>query len=302
MVAAVGIGDRQRCLRSQVGVAAKNSAFGGRSAHVTRAYIYTNANGEPTSIRCGTWVNAERHTSRERKKEVVKLTSPTPPSSSPRSTPHMPLKQRRGAATRYWNDVPTGHELPVKVKGPLTTTDVVVWHLGWGMQLTPAVTYKLAYRVREKVPGLFPKNRLNVPDTVQRLHWEPERAHELGLPTSYDYGAMRETWLAHLVTDWMGDDGWLWKLSVQHRGFNYIGDTTWLRGHVTGKRVEDGHHVVDLDLSCENQRGAITSPGTASVILPTRDRAVVLPAPPAPNQDELLAWEIARFDTERADI
>ena len=36
---------------------------------------------------------------------------------------------------------------------------------------------------------------------------------------NYDYGAMRETWLTHLITDWMGDDAWLWKLSCQHRKF-----------------------------------------------------------------------------------
>ena len=27
--------------------------------------------------------------------------------------------------------------------------------------------------------------------------------------TIYDYGRMRETWLVHLCTDWMGDDAWL---------------------------------------------------------------------------------------------
>ncbi|WP_460794409.1 hypothetical protein [Nocardioides pacificus] len=43
---------------------------------------------------------------------------------------------------------------------------------------------------------------------------------------NYDYGGMRETWLTHAVTDWMGDDAWLWKLSCQHRKFNYMGDTT----------------------------------------------------------------------------
>jgi acyl dehydratase len=288
------IGDRQRCLRSQVGVSAKPSAFGGRSAHVTRAFIYTDAAGEPTSIRRGTWVNAERHTSRRRKKEAY-VPQPYTDEQLEAIDAAYAAEQRRGSKPRYWEDVSVGDELPVKVKGPLTTTDVIVWHLGWGMQLTPAGAFRLSYQVRSKVPGLFPPNRLNVPDTVQRVHWEPERAHELGLPMSYDYGGMRETWLAHLLTDWMGDDGWLWKLSVQHRAFNYIGDTTWLRGDVTGKRIVQGHHVVEVSLRCENQTGAVTSPATASVLLPTRDRAVLLPTPPAPTQDELLAAEIERL-------
>jgi acyl dehydratase len=291
------IGDRQRCLRSQVGVRAKSSAFGGRSAHVTRAFIYTTGAGELTAIRRGTWVNAERHTSRERKKEVHVAQPYTPEQLSAIDAAYA-AEQRRGSTPRYWEDVTVGEELPAKVKGPLTTTDVIVWHLGWGMQLSPAGAYKLSYRIRTKAPGLFPRNGLNVPDTVQRVHWEPERAHELGLPMSYDYGAMRETWLAHLLTDWIGDAGWLWKLSVQHRGFNYIGDTTWVRGEVTGKRVVNGHHVVDVALRCENQNGAVTSPATASVLLPTRDGAVQLPTPPAPTQDTLLASEIERLAVE----
>ena len=43
---------------------------------------------------------------------------------------------------------------------------------------------------------------------------------------------MRETWLIHLCTDWMGDDAWLWKLDCEFRHFNYVGDTQWLRGRV----------------------------------------------------------------------
>ena len=44
---------------------------------------------------------------------------------------------------------------------------------------------------------------------------------------------MRETWLIHLCTDWMGDDAWLWKLDCEFRQFNYVGDTQWLSGTVT---------------------------------------------------------------------
>ena len=121
-------------------------------------------------------------------------------------------------------------------RGRSTTTNIVVWHLGWGMQLTPPGNFASRTRSARRRPGLYPAERLNIPDTVQRLHWEPARAQELGLPTSYDYGGLRETWLCHLVTDWMGDDAWLWKLECQHRRFNFIGDTTWLTGEVVDKR------------------------------------------------------------------
>ena len=173
-------------------------------------------------------------------------------------------------------------------------TDLIVWHLGWGMQLTPPGAFGIARKIRRKAPGLYPPNARNIPDTVQRLHWDPERAQELGIPMNYDYGAMRETWLTHALTDWMGDDGWLLRLRCEHRKFNYIGDTTWVRGRVVDKVQADGRNEVHLEIGCRNQRGEETTPGTAVVLLPTRDRAVELPAPPADTLDELLAAEIAR--------
>ena len=47
---------------------------------------------------------------------------------------------------------------------------------------------------------------------MQRVHWDPEFARRSGNPTTFDYGRMRETWMIHLCTDWMGDDAWLWRL------------------------------------------------------------------------------------------
>ncbi|MFI7667591.1 MaoC family dehydratase N-terminal domain-containing protein [Nocardia sp. NPDC049526] len=288
------LGDRSRVLQTQVGVQPKRSSFGGRTAHVTQDYLYTNGSGEMHAVRRGTWINAERHTSSKRAKEKLEQTPYTPAQLAEIDAAYA-AETRRGAEPRYWEDVAVGEVVQPKVKGPLTTTDVVVWHLGWGMQLTPPGAFKIAANIRRKAPGLYPANGLNIPDTVQRLHWEPARAQELGLPNSYDYGGMRETWLCHLLTDWVGDDGWLWKLRCEHRKFNYIGDTTWVRGTVVDKRQVDGRNEIHLEVRCENQRGEITTPGTAVVLLPTRDRAVELPAPPAPDLDGMVAHELARF-------
>ncbi|MSV81694.1 MAG: acyl dehydratase [Actinobacteria bacterium] len=294
--------DRLKKVRAQVGVADKRSEFGGRSAHVTNDFIFANQRGELHAIQRGTWINAERGASKERQKEQE---SPEPytPEQLAEIDAAYERETRRGAEPRWFEDVQVGDIVDPKVKGPLRTTDIVVWHMGWGMQLTPPGGFRLSYLVRKKAPGLFPPNALNVPDTVQRLHWEPERARELGLATSYDYGGLRETWLSHLVTDWMGDDAWLWKLDCQHRKFNYVGDTQWLTGEVldkvqtetpTGVRSE-----VRLAIRCTNQRGAVTSPGTAIVLLPSREHGqVVLPKPPASSIEELLAYEIERLKPE----
>jgi hypothetical protein len=65
-----------------------------------------------------------------------------------------------------------------------------------------------------------------------------------------------------------------------------MGDTTICSGRVVGKREIGIHHVIDLEIWSTNQRGEITAPGTATVILPTRaSKAIVLP--PAP--DDMMA-------------
>ena len=70
---------------------------------------------------------------------------------------------RRGAEPRWFEDVEIGDVVDPKVKGPLTTTDVVVWHLGWGMQLTPPGSFRLPYLVRQKAPGPVPAERAERP-------------------------------------------------------------------------------------------------------------------------------------------
>ncbi len=296
------IGEGLTVLAAQVGVADKKSDFGGRTAHVTHDFIYANEKGELKAIRRGTWINAERHASRERKKEHD-LPEPYTPEQLAEIDACYAAETRRGNVPRYFEDVQIGEELDKKVKGPLVTTDVVVWHLGWGMQLTPPGAFKIAANIRRKAPGLYPPNALNIPDTVQRLHWDPIRAQELGLPTSYDYGGMRETWLVHLLTDWIGDDGWLWKFECQHRRFNFIGDTSWLTGEVVDKKqVETSDGVrseVHINLRVTNQRGVVTSPGKAIVLLPSREHGdVKIPRPPAKTMESMLQYEIDRLKPE----
>ena len=68
------------------------------------------------------------------------------------------------------------------------------------------------------------KNDLGFWDSAQRCHWDDEWAQRMGHPGAYDYGVMRTNWMVHLVTNWMGDDAWIWKISASVRKFNYLGD------------------------------------------------------------------------------
>ena len=98
---------------------------------------------------------------------------------------------------------------------------------------------------------------------------------------------MRETWLIHLCTDWMGDDAWLWKLDCEFRAFNYVGDTQWLTGRVIDKVLVEGDRpAVEVALQAVNQRGQVTTPGHATILLPSHERGPVrLPDPPGGATD-----------------
>ena len=49
------------------------------------------------------------------------------------------------------------------------------------------------------------------------------------------------------------------------------GDTQWCKGKVTRKYVHDNAPLVDIEIWAENQRGEVTAPGHATVMLPSRD-------------------------------
>ena len=50
------------------------------------------------------------------------------------------------------------------------------------------------------------------------------------------------------------------------------GHTVKAKGKVTKKRVDGNDHVVECDIWLENDKGEKTTPGSATVILPSRRR------------------------------
>jgi hypothetical protein len=193
----------------------------------------------------------------------------------------------RGAEARLWEDVAEGDEVGPIVKGPLTVTDMICWHVGMGMGLYAVAPLRLGWKNRQRIPRFYHRDELGIPDVMQRVHWDPAYARRAGNPTTFDYGRMRETWLVHLCTDWMGDDAWLWKLDCEFRKFNYVGDTQWMKGTVTKRYVAEGDRpAVDLDIWAENQHGDVTTPGHATILLPSREHGEVrLPDPPGGATD-----------------
>jgi acyl dehydratase len=281
-----------------VAVLDKPSEFAERAVHEWTGQVFREVDGPLLAGQYRLMIRTERTKARERKKyDETELASYTDDEIGAIEKQYA-TEQPRGAEPRWWEDVDEGDEVGPLVKGPLTVTDMICWHVGMGMGLYGVKALRLAAQNRARIPRFFHRDENNIPDVMQRVHWDPEFARRSGNPTTFDYGRMRETWLIHLCTDWMGDDAWLWKLDCEFRLFNYVGDTQWVRGTVTRKYLADGERpAVDLDVSCTNQRGQVTTPGHATILLPSRDHGPVrLPDPPGSDLQGALEEIAARWE------
>ena len=175
------------------------------------------------------------------------------------------VKDRRGKLPRYWNDVEVGETLTDMVKGPLSVTDNIAFLLGFGTVFIRA--HRMWHEFRGRHPGAGVQDEYGVWDVPERVHWDEGLAKSIGMPGPYDYGPQRIAWIDHRISDWIGDDGWLNRLSVKLTAPNFVGDTTWIKGVVTDKSENGG---VTLEFRCEDQRGRITATAVTEVTLPCR--------------------------------
>jgi acyl dehydratase len=132
---------------------------------------------------------------------------------------------------------------------------------------------RLMFQYLENNPGgrvIHPET--GIEDYIGSAHFTDYYAKQSGLPRGYDVGAMRTAWLIHLLTDWMGDSGFITEFSMKLRRPNLIGDTTWLTGTVTGRRMEGESALVDCEVVATNQRDEVTANARATIRLPLAGR------------------------------
>ena len=171
---------------------------------------------------------------------------------------------RRGADTLFWEDVNDGEQLPTIVKGPITVMDEVAFF--------NAIGYTTAFRVTHEIfkanPDMvFRDPETNAPIGAALIHVYDSGARVQGVPYAAAFSAQSEGCIAHLICNWMGDDGFLKRLDCQARRINILGDTNWITGNVVKKYIEDDEHLVDLNLKTENQDGVLIVQATATVRL-----------------------------------
>jgi acyl dehydratase len=244
-----------------------SSFGGGTGALLSHRVSWEDEGGSPYAFRfLDFW-----HADREKSKRAGKNRTLERPSYTDEDLERFEAlydaEEVRGAEARLATDVQVGDKIGPIAKGPISVTDMVAWHVGVGWGMYGGGASKIAYRNRRRVPKFYVKNELGFWDSAQRCHWDDEWAQRMGHPGAYDYGVMRTNWMIHLVTNWMGDDAWIWKVSASHRKFNYLGDAHEIAGVV--REVDRAASTVTIDVTGVNQRGETTCDARVVVILPS---------------------------------
>lgn len=158
-----------------------------------------------------------------------------------------------------FEDLKVGEEIPSLTKGPISTAHIVRWSAAM--------------------------------ENWHRIHydWRYATEHD-GLPDVVVSGSWRQHLLIQLVTDWVGEMGWLWKISFQFRGMNVPGDTLTAWGRITGKQEQGAYGLVTLEIGLKNQKGEEGSPGAAVTAWPRRSG----PAVPYPFDPRVLSSDQLR--------
>lgn len=266
----IHINDELTCVDIPLDLVEKQGKMGGRQFLQIGKAIYYNQQGEIVAIQKRETMRIERGEAKERGKyqEVTKYKYTEEELQSIDEA--YDREEIRGANPRFWEDVNPGDELIPVVKGPLGQTDMVEFWVGIGGG-------QGAHRIRRKYMKRHPLWGVKDPETgvlepMADVHYESSKSDAIGVPVAYDLGVQRFTWAGHLITNWMGDEGFLRKLSARCISFNVFGDTQFVGGTVINKYQDGDEYLVDIEVKCINQRGEDIMPGKATVSLPSKVR------------------------------
>ncbi|HYM15402.1 MAG TPA: MaoC/PaaZ C-terminal domain-containing protein [Dehalococcoidia bacterium] len=92
----------------------------------------------------------------------------------------------------------------------------------------------------------------------------------MGLSENIVHGRFKYAQVGRLAFAFAGYKGRVKKFGVSYRGMDMLNKEITVGGVVTAKREEGGEHLVDLDVWTMDADGKKTTPGTATVALPTR--------------------------------
>lgn len=137
----------------------------------------------------------------------------------------------------YYEDIALGDSLPTLVKHP-TPRQLVMW---------------------AGASGEF-----------SEMHYDKDFALKKGFPGIVVHGMLAVSFLAQMLTDWIGEWGTLKKISTSNRQFMLADEDIICKGLVAKKYAKNGQHYVACEIWAENSKGERCVLGTALVTLPDR--------------------------------
>jgi len=142
----------------------------------------------------------------------------------------------------YYEDVEAGDSLPTLIKHP-TPRQLVMWAGASG--------------------------------DYYEIHYDKDFALSQGLPGIIVHGMLTASFLAQLITDWMGERGTLKKFTTANRGMLLPNQDTICKGTVAKKYIEGVEHYVECEIWAENEKGEKAVLSSALVTLPIRTATAV---------------------------
>lgn len=254
-----------------------SSNFAGRRVTDKFHFDYRDENGELIARSGCEVVHFERGSAQKRAAErKFELPHPWTDSELEAIDKQILAESPRGGIPRYWEDVEVGDEIDTLTKGPIGMTDEVAFVASGATPIPRLAAHRASLQQYEARPAwAFRDPHTKALEPIYAVHYNDQAAHAMGVAMSYDVGVQRHCWQLQLLTDWMGDDAWLKRSTMQLRGFVFLSDVISLGGRVIGKRVDDdGEHVVEIETWSRNQRGLDVMPGTGIIALPSRDAGV----------------------------
>ena len=184
-------------------------------------------------------------------------------------------ERRQGSEPLYYEDIKVTDKVQPVVRGPLGVIDIMAWYSGQQGATHYGGVHGDAIRYRSRHADYHLNKKTGAKESAGRGHLETSTGKDVGMGGAYDVGPQRIAWCQHMLTNWIGDHGFLHTLDISVRKPNLVGDTLWWSGEVLSKNIREGYGVIEFSVRAVNQRGTLSADGTASAVLPRRNNGPI---------------------------
>jgi len=262
-------GDQLSASTRQVGVTEAVDRKGRRLVSIVAETVYRNGGNKEVAKALGTVVGVARRDEESLLDRGIHRYSERDLAAISEA---FKAETRTGGVGLAGEDLVVGDKLPTMVRGPLTIGDLICWQAAIGPSYRAGT---LGFQDILKAPHTASVNPVTGwPVRSSQQHEDFLLAAQRGMPGPFDNSLMRFAWIAPMLTNWMGDTGFLRRLSIQTGEPLIYGDTLWYRGTVTELKPEPKAEGVSATVKIVgvNQLGLTTTTGMAEVILQAKRR------------------------------